>query len=457
VRRILFALGVMGLLVVVVSAQPPIPSVPPTPVPLPPAVNPPQPPGDPVLPRPPQPLPMAVAPTPTPPVAASDIPLSKFEPLASFPTVTQFAVRGVLLGSTWMAKMHQSHGRFLYGYNPALRQPISGEHDLKQAQSALALAQAAKFSGDQKHAAIASQAILTLLASTKLSPSDPNCRVPVQASVVCNRVAFTAILALAIYELPNADPKLIDDAERLCGFLRTQLRTDGSVHYTDGPTDVPTQTDPAGVNEYPGYALQALAVSNRVRPAEWKKDAVKRGVGYYHTLFRTKPHPMLAATLTPCAFEYYLQTKLNDAATAVYEMNDWLCTLQIVLTDPQTPQWAGGFRSVEKGQAKAPPTTAETGLYVQSLACADQLTRLTGDLTRERKYRPALLGAVEFLCGLQFIEANTRHFDNIFRANMLIGAFHLSPNDGNLQTDATACAIVGLLRYLWSGAERTGP
>lgn len=453
-RRILFASGVMGLLVVVVSAQPPVPSVPPTPVPVPSASTPPLPPDNPALPKPPQPLPMP--PAPTPPVAATEIPLSKFEPLASFPTVTQFAVRGVLLGSTWMAKMHQSHGRFLYGYNPTLRQPISGEHDLKQAQTVLALAEAAKFSGDQKHAAIASQAILALLASTKVSPIDPNCRVPVQASIVCNRVAFAAILALAIYEMPHADQKLIDDAERLCAFIRTQLRADGSVHYTDNPTDVPTQTDPAGVNEYPGYALQALAVSNRIRPAEWKKDAVKRGIGYYHTLFRAKPHPMLAATLTPCAFEHYLQTKLNDAATAIFEMNDWLCSLQIVLTDPQTPQWAGGFRSVEKG-TKAPPTASETGLYVQSLACADQLTRLTGDLTRERKFRPALLGAVEFLCGLQFSEANTRHFENLFRANMLIGAFHLTPNDGNLHTDATACAILGLLQYLSSGAERNGP
>jgi hypothetical protein len=380
--------------------------------------------------------------------------LSKFEPLAAFPAVTQFSVRGVLLGSAWMVNMHQPHGRFLHGFNPALRKPMAGEHDLKQARCALAMSQAAKFSGDPKQAAVASQAILALLASTKPDPANANVRVPVQSSLVCNRVGFAALLAMAIYELPGAGEKLTDEAERLCNFVRTTLRANGSVHYTDGSNDTPTQLDPAGVNEFPGFALQALAVSNRVRPAEWKKEAVQRGVAHYGALFRKSPHPMLAATVTPAATELYLQTKLNDLATVVFEMNDWLCALQIPSTDPRAPQFAGGFRVIANGQATGqPPSAVETALIVQSLSCAYHLARAAGDPGRERKYRPALDGAVEFLCGMQFLEANTRHFENTFRTSVLLGGFHLSPADGNLRTDATACAVTGLLRYLSSGAE----
>ena len=182
------------------------------------------------------------------------------------------------MGSNWMATMNQPNGRFMYGYLPTLRQPMTGDHDLRQAQAAFALSQVAKFRGDEKQAAIASQAILALLASTKIETNNPTCRVPVQTSFVCNRVGFAALLALAIYELPNPSDKLLEDAEKLCEFLRRQTRTDGSIHYTDGPTDIPTQVDPAGMNEHPGFALLALAVSNRVRPADWKKDAVKNGV-----------------------------------------------------------------------------------------------------------------------------------------------------------------------------------
>lgn len=447
-RRAVFASAIVVLLVVVVvAAQPPIapplapPGAPPSAPPGVPVI-PPAPPGDPRVPAPPAPLPMAGAP------ANSEAPLARFQPLSSYPQTTQFAVRGALLGSDWMARMHQPQGRFMYGYVPALRQPVNADHDLKQARAALAMAQAAKFSGDEKQAAVASQTILALLATTKPTANDPNTRVPVQVSFVCNRVGFAAVLALAIYELPNPADKLTDEAERLCNFIRAQLRTDGSIHYTDGATDVPARVDPAGLNEYPGTALHALAVGNRVRPAEWKKDAVKRGVAHYAGVFRAKPHPMLAATVVPAAAELYAQTKLPEAATAALEMTDWLCALQIPTTDPRTPQWAGGFRT-----GTEPPATADTGAYVQCLACGYHLTRLTADLTREAKYKSALTEAVQFLCGVQFLDTNTRHFETTFRANMLLGAFYLSPGDGNLRIDATACAVTGLLRYLASGAE----
>lgn len=427
-RRVVLASSIVGMLVaVVVSAQPPagLPTLPPAPAPV----------AEPVPPKPPQ-----------PPPAAAETPLTKFDPLTAFPPVTQYSVRAVLLGSTWMAKRHKSDGRFTYGYNPTLRQEMSGDHDLRQAQAALAMAQAAKFAGDPKHSVVASQAVLTLLASTKVAPNDPTCRVPVAMSVVCNRVGFAATLALAIYELPKADDKLLEEAERLCEFVRRSLRTDGSVHYTDGPNDVPMQVDPNGVNEYPGTALQALAVSNRVRSAEWKKDAVKRGVAHYLGVFRSKPHSLLAATVTPAATELYVQTKSADLASAVFEMNDWLCTLQIGPTE----RWSGGFRAAG---ATDPLPTAETGLYVQSLACGYQLTRLTADLTREAKYRTAAADAANYACSVQFLEENTRHFENAFRASTLIGAFHVSPSDGNLRIDATACAVTGLLRYLMVGTN----
>ena len=453
-RRVLFASGILVLfVVVVVVAQPPI--APPLPPPVAHPVFPPIAPGEPALPAPPKPLPFApVLGAAAAPVALAETPLSKFEPLSAYPPVTQFAVRASLMGSTWLAMMNQANGRFLYGYLPALRHPMSGDHDLKQAQAAVALAQAAKFSGDEKHAAVASQAVLALLASTKLDANDPTCRVPVQLSFVCNRVGFASLIALAIYELPNASDKLLDDAERLCTFLRTQCRIDGSVHYTDGPSDDPAKIDPSGVNEYPGAALHVLAMSNRVRPAEWKKDAVKKGVAHYQALFRAKPHPTLAVTLTPAATELYFQTKLTEAATAAFEMNDWLCAIQIGANDQRTPQWAGGFRAMADGRlTDAPPNASDTGRHVQSLACAYHLTRVTGDLTREAKYRPALGDAVQFLYGLQFLETNTRHFEDNFRAKMLLGAFYLTPTDGNLRIDATACAVTGLLRFLSSGAE----
>ena len=443
-RLIIPLIGFVVLVYVAVGlAQPPAPPVIP-PAPPPPAFAPP-------------PAPAAFAPGPRPAPAAAnpgEASLAKFEPLAAFPAATQFAVRSAIQGSNWLTRMNQVQGRFVYGYNPALRQTTEGDHDLKQALAARALAQSAKFTGDDRQAAVATQAVLTLLAATRVDPADPNCRVPARASTTCNRVGFAAVLALCIYELPATDERLIAEAERLCEFLRKQLRPDGSVHYTDNPTDNPTQIDPDGINEYPGFALHAVMVSNRVRPAAWKPEAVQRGLAYYRGAFKARPHPMLAATLTPAFAELYLQMKSADAASMVFELNDWLAGLQYPSSDPRHPTWVGGFRGWANGQAVDSQPGFECGAYLQSLSCAYLLNRHVPDQDRDARYKQSALDAVQFLTGLQYTDANTRHFDNAFRASVLIGGFYLSPTDGNLRIDATAWAVTGMLRFLGSGAER---
>ena len=418
-----------------------------------------QPPGDP-MPPPPRVLPPSVATPPMSPVVPAagtrrvETPLIAFEPLAAFPQPTQQAVRAALHGSSWLTRMNQPQGRFVFGYLPALRQTMEGDHDLKQAHAALAMARSAKFTGDDRQTAVASQAILALMAATKIDPADANCRVPVHSSVMCNRAGFAAILALAVYELPSPDERLVAEAEKLCAFLQKQLRSDGSVHYTDNPADVPTQVDPAGVNEHPGYALQAIVTSNRTRPVVWKLEAAKKGAEFYRGAFKAAPHPMLAATMTPALAELYQQTKDATAAAAAFEMNDWLAALQIAPTDPKRPMWAGGFRGWANGQPVDVAPGFETGVYLQCLSCACKMTREVPDLQRFGRYRQAALDAAQYLSGLQYTEGNTRHFADTFRANTLIGGFYLSPTDGNLRIDATACCVSGLLQFLGSGAEK---
>jgi hypothetical protein len=390
---------------------------------------------------------------PAPPVSP-ETPLAQFEPLAAFPQSTQTAVRSSVHAAHWLTRMNQPQGRFQFGYRPALRQPLEGDHNLKQARAALALAQAARFTGDRRQIAVASQAVLSLLAITKIDPADPNCRMPVVSSMTCNRVGFAAVLALCIYELPGADEKLLAEAERLCEFLHRQLRVDGSVHYVDGPNDLSTKVDPAGANEFPGTALHALALSQRAAPAAWKTEALAKGLEHYRAWFKANPHPMLAATLTPAFAELHLQTKSDDAASAVFEMNDWLIGMQYAAGDPRHPLWAGGFKTVAGGHMVESEPGCECGAYVQSLAYAYRLANTRMDPNRAARCKQTLYDAVQFLAGLQYTEANTRHFENGFRASVLLGGFYFTPTDGNLRIDSTAWALTGMLRFLASGAEK---
>ncbi|GIW83515.1 MAG: hypothetical protein KatS3mg106_028 [Gemmataceae bacterium] len=388
------------------------------------------------------------------PRSSQEIPLKRFEPLAAYPFTTQAAVRGVLWGAEWLHRRHQTHGRFLYGFNPALREPLEGDDDLAQARAAMALAQAARFCGEEKYTVAAGQTILTLLAAAPVDAKDAQLRIPRAPSDVCNRVGFAASVILAIHALPSVEGRLLDEAERLALFLRRQARPDGSIHYIDDPAGDPLRQDPHGEYEHPGWALWAVASSHRHRPSSEKQELIRRGLRHYRARFRANPHPLLAASLILAASEWFAQTREAEAATAACEAADWLCTLQIPVTDPRLPQWAGGFRQFRDGRLVEAPSGPETGLLVLALSAACQVTRQIPDRDRFVRYATAVVDATRYLTGLQYTEANTRHFDNAFRMHMLIGAFHLSPRDGNIRLDATSHALLGLLRFLDSGAER---
>jgi len=385
---------------------------------------------------------------------SSEVPLKRFEPIVAYPFTTQAALRGLVWGADWLQRRHQVHGRFLYGFNPALRETLEGDDDIAQARAALALALSARFCGEEKYAIAAGQTILTLLAEAPIDAKDAQVRIPRAPSAVCNRVGFAAAVALAIYALPSPDARLLDEAERLCLFLRRQTRSDGAIHYIDDPAGDPRRQDPLGENEHPCWGLWAIASNHRHRASAEKQEQIRRGLRYYRARFRAGPHPHLATSLILAATEWFGQTKEAEAAHAVCEAADWLCSLQIPVTDPRLPQWAGGFRQFHQGRTVDAPSEAETGLYILALSAACQTARMIPDPDRFGRYATTVGDATRYLIGLQYTEANTRHFDNAFRAHMLIGAFHLSPRDGTIRLDAVSHALLGLLRFLESGAER---
>ncbi|QDU20522.1 hypothetical protein [Urbifossiella limnaea] len=372
---------------------------------------------------------VAVAQSPQPLPVAAEAPIAKYEPLTVFPTPTQQAVRGVAAGANWLVRMNQAQGRFLHGYRPAVRQVIEGDNELRQAHGARALAQSAKFTGDARSAAVAGQAVLTLLAATKLDPTDPTCRIP----TVAGGESFAAVLALAVYELPGADERLLAEAERLCQYLRKQP------HLLD-----PTNPDA-------GLILSAVMAGNAVRPEPWRAEFVARSMATNRAAYRAARNPYHVSLVIAAYADLHLHARNADAAAVVYELTDWLCGVQYPAANPRNPTWAGGFPSTEVGGGSP---CYDTAVCLTALGWAYQVTARNADVTRAERYRQAAQDAALFVTALQYDEPNTRHFENTFRANVLIGGFHLSPSDGDLRVDAAGRCVSGLLRYLASGAER---
>jgi hypothetical protein len=389
----------------------------------------------------------------TPAPGRKTAPFDRFRKYDELPELTRQIVFATKLGMEWLSRdgIHQPNGRFVPGLDPALGKATEDDHFLRQALGAFALARAAKLTGEEKYAVRAGQTILSLLAETPKDTANPAMRKPVQRGVICNRVGAAAILALAIYELPEAPADLVQCGEELCQFLRTSFKPDGSVQFAE-PGE---SADPDGANLYPGPALLAVAMSNRVAPADWKTAALARGLGFYRKQFQAGPHPAFASWMVPAFAEMYVQTREQGYADFVFEMTDWLRQLQYDSPERSRAAWRGGFPAVAGGKVVHTAPTVETAYAALALADACRMIRHMDrpDAARYDQYRTTLTRALQFLTTLQYGEDSTMHFAAHFRP-ALVGAFHPSLSDGTLRVDHTAVAVAALSQYLIAGADR---
>jgi hypothetical protein len=348
----------------------------------------------------------------------------------------------------WLFRMNGLKGRFLYGYLPAVKSEMEGDHYLRQAGAAFALARAAQFLGEERYAVRATQAILTLLDETIPDPADPSCRYTALPSLVVNRLGSAALLVLAIHALPNPQPDLLEKAEQLCQYIRRQARADGSLGCHDAvEADKPEAEDIDSVSEYPGLALYALVRSQKRQPASWKLELVRKAVSYYRPWWQAHRNLAFIPWQTAANAEAYVQTKDPAFGEFVYEMTDWLCGLQYDQLDPRRLAWYGGFRGWAAGTAVESTPNIGSAVYAESLGQACRVARAATDVTHYQHYTEAEERALQFVVRLQYTDANAQHFADWYRPR-LVGAFHASFQDGDLRIDYTQHALSALLTYL---------
>jgi hypothetical protein len=355
-------------------------------------------------------------------------------------------------GAEWLCRANRPDGHFEYGFIPCLKTSLEGDHYLRQAGAAYALARAARFTGDERHAAVARQAVLTLLLDSSES-ADKTLRHTTLPSVVVNRLGAAGLLVLAINELPNPADDVLAQSEQLCQYIRGQQQADGSLSYSDAPADPKAAaSDPDGINQYPGMALYGLMRSQQHRPAEWKTDVVRKALAYYRPCWQKNKNMAFVPWQSAAFAEAYLLTKQQAFADFVFEMNDWIGGLQYTALDPKHPLWLGGFMSWPDGKAAATPPHVGSAAFAESLVAACRAARQAGDVARYPRYREALERCLQFLATLQYTEANTQHFADWYR-DSLVGGFHASSQDGTLRIDYTQQVLCTLVQYLTYVAE----
>jgi hypothetical protein len=371
--------------------------------------------------------------------------------LSKLSTAQRQLVLSAQRGVDWLQRANRPDGHFIPGYVPALRTSLEGDHYLRQVGAALALARAARFFGDERPAAVARQALLTLLLdTTTVRHQDGEVRYTTPPSTVVNRLAAAGLLVLAINELPSPGADLLEQSDQLCAYLKGQRQPDGSLSYQDS-SDAAAM-DLEGMNYYPGSALEGLARSQAHRPAAWKLDVLRKALPYYRTWWRGHKSLALVAAQSAAYSEAYLLTREQPFADLVNEMNDWVCTLQYQQFDPRRPLWLGGFMGWADGKPQPLPPQIYSANCAEALAHACRVARQAGDVPRFGRYREAVERCLQFLITLQYTEANAQHFADWYRP-ALLGAFHASHQDGDLRLDYTQHAVGALVDYLDFVAE----
>jgi hypothetical protein len=368
-------------------------------------------------------------PTPTPQQPARDLAKWPFFPKQVFLTAQR--------GSEWLQRANRGDGRFSPGYVPALRVALEEDNFLHQAAAAFALGKAAKYFGNEQAAAVSRQAVLTLLEldTARVPPNDPSVRICTLPAGLVNPVAAAAALAQAVYELPAAGSDILEQADQLCNGLRQIIKNDNP------PTDLQNSE-----------MLNTLIHGYKHRPEPWKLDFVRQALSVDQSRWRTGKSLGQIPKQTAAYAEAYLLTKDNAFADFVFEMNDWLVTLQYEQTDSQHPHWLGGFMTWRDGKAIPVAPQVDAAAYACSLIDAARLARELGDVPRWERYKAGVELCLRFFINLQYTEANTQHFAEWFRP-AIVGAFHASHSDGNVRLDFTALAVTAMIGYLTEIAE----
>jgi hypothetical protein len=348
-------------------------------------------------------------------------------------------------GAEWLLRADNSaNGRFLPGWNPALGQPLDRDDYLHQCGATYALAKAARYFGDERYLMKARQAILSLLADTKTDANDPTSRCTSLPTIMVNPLAADGMLLMAIHELQNPADDLLKTGEELAQFIRKQQQPDGSFRLGDAGEGISIDKESSRV--FPGMALYGLVLSQRNRPASWKRESALKAIDYYRRQWKTDPWLSAAAWLTLACAECYVQAPDRKLADYIFEMCDWVCTQQYG-PNSSNPKWIGGFMGRSNGKSVLSAPTIDQAPNLEAMAAACLVTRHVPDAQRYAKYREALAMGAEFLISLQFGESNTLHFTPGYRT-AVIGGFHPSHGEGRLRIDYNQHAVCSLIQYI---------
>ena len=211
------------------------------------------------------------------------------------------------------------------------------------------------------------------------------------------KLGAAALAALAIVEHP--EPGDLVEIERSLVALTRHLWQEGgrfrTFHKPPGAT--------GNENFYPGETLLLWATLLERGPDPELERRVRASTSHYRTWHRENRNPAFVPWHTQAAFLRWKATGDDSLRAWIFEMNDWLLSMQQTEATAPYPDVLGRFYDPRRPHY-GPPHASSTGVYLEGLIDAFSLAREVGDARRQEAYRRAIVGGLRSAMQLQFVD-----------------------------------------------------
>ncbi len=258
------------------------------------------------------------------------------------------------------------------------------------------------------------------------------------------KLGAAAVALIACLDLPDPAP-FQPQITALARFILSMQNQGGSFRTFLTPAD---RTDCQ--NFYPGEACLALMRLFAVTRDESLITAVTRAFAHYRDWHRADRNPAFVPWHAAALCHLHRHRPDPDIAAFVFEMSDWLLTIQQGRDRP-ADVWGEFFDPARPDFG--PPHASATGVYLEGLIEAWDLARSLGDSARAEAYRKAILSGLRSLRQLQF-----RHPSDMFylsRRTRVLGALRTTTYDNTIRIDNVQHGLMAIHRILdlWGEAE----
>lgn len=197
-------------------------------------------------------------------------------------------------------------------------------------------------------------------------------------------------------------------------------------------------------NFYPGEALLCWAAIYDREPSPELLDRFMLSFQFYRQWHREQRNPAFVPWHTQAYELVWRHTKDPELAEFVFEMNDWLLSMQ-EWDRAVYPDARGRFYDARRNHF-GPPHASSTGVYLEGLAKAAALAHALGDASRCARYAEAIRRGLRSSMQLQFSDDVDCYY--IHKRGKVLGGLRTTVYDNEIRVDNVQHTLMGVLHIL---------